>query len=77
MLNEVDPFTAASLGAQINVSKAPQPNVDGLLSDRFEPWIARVLISSARAIPRHTSGREVFRSIVCASTPGRRIEARL
>lgn len=35
VLNNVDPFSAAGLGAQIDITKVPQPIVDVLLGDDF------------------------------------------
>ena len=54
VLNNVDPSTAVSLGAQIDITKVPQPIVDVLLGDDFaakqaaltDPAITRALLQA-------------------------------
>lgn len=54
LLNAIDPTTAVNIGAQIDISKVPQPIVDVMLSDDFaakqaalqDPAITRALIQA-------------------------------
>lgn len=54
LLNNVDPVTAVSLGAQVDISKVPQPIVDVMLGDDFatkqaalqDPAVTRALIQA-------------------------------
>jgi len=40
VLNAVDPFTAAGVGAQIDITKVPQPIVDVLIGDDYDAKVA-------------------------------------